>query len=504
MPQFRVQALASIGNPRDTETPRRTDAVDPVTLGRRVRHFRQQRDMTLAALGQLVGVSVSQLSLLENGRREPRISALRALADALDVSVTDLLADEPPPDRRSALEIRLDQGQRSPVFLALGLEPVRPGRTVPLDVLESLVALHEELSRRHNASHATPEEARRANTEIRQAMRMADNYLPELEELGERLIRSAGYTAGALTHRTVGRLAEQLGFSIIHVADLPHSTRTVTDRENGRIYLPPASIPGGHGLRSLALQAIAHRVLGHERPASYTDFLRQRLEINYFAATCLMPRTAAVEFLLAAKAAKDLAVEDFRDAFGVTHEAAAQRLTNLATSHLDIPMHFLRVGDDGAIYRAYENDGLPLPQDASGAVEGQTVCRRWTARSVFNSSDRTTENYQYTDTPTGTFWCSSQTGTHTMGQFSITVGVPFVHAQWFRGRETTQRQRSACPDDACCRAPSAALVARWAGRAWPSASLHAQVLAPLPTGTFPGVDDGEVFDFLSRHAPTPP
>ena len=309
---------------------------------------------------------------------------------------------------------------------------------MPLDVLESLVALHAELTRRTNASHATPEEARRANTEIRRAMRAADNYLPELEDLGEQLIRKAGYRGGALTHRTVGRLAEQLGFSIIHVEDLPHSTRTVTDLENGRIYLPPASIPGGHGLRSLALQAIAHRVLGHERPASYADFLRQRLEINYFAAVCLMPRTAAVEFLSAAKAAKDLAVEDFRDAFGVTHEAAAHRLTNLATSHLDIPMHFLRVGDDGAIYRGYENDGLPLPQDPTGAIEGQTVCRRWTARSVFNSTDRITENYQYTDTPSGTFWCSSQTGSQPGGQFSITVGVPYLHSKWFRGRETTR------------------------------------------------------------------
>jgi predicted transcriptional regulator len=319
--------------------------------------------------------------------------------------------------------------------------------------------------------------------------------------VGERLIRDAGYTVGALTHRTVGRLAEQLGFAIIHVDDLPHSTRTVTDLENGRIYLPQASIPGGHGLRSLALQAIAHRVLGHERPASYADFLRQRIEINYFASACLIPRTAAVDFLTKAKAAKDLAVEDFRDAFGVTHEAAAHRLTNLATAHLGIPMHFLRVGDDGAIYRGYENDGVPLPEDPTGAIEGQSLCRRWMARSVFGSVDRTTENYQYTDTPAGTFWCSSQTGSQASGQFSITVGVPYVHAKWFRGRETTVRQRSTCPDVACCRLPGEEQSERWQGKSWPSAALHAQVLAPLPAGSFPGVDDAEVYAFLSRHAP---
>ena len=31
--------------------------------------------------------------------------------------------------------------------------------------------------------------------------------------------------------------------------------------------------------------------------------------------------------------------------------------------------------------------------------------------------------------------------------------------------------------------------------------MHSHVLAALPRGTFPGVDDGEVFRFLERHAP---
>ncbi|MDY7526583.1 MULTISPECIES: hypothetical protein [unclassified Cryobacterium] len=30
--------------------------------------------------------------------------------------------------------------------------------------------------------------------------------------------------------------------------------------------------------------------------------------------------------------------------------------------------------------------------------------------------------------------------------------------------------------------------------------LHAHVLSPLPSGTFPGVDDTEVYEFLEAHA----
>ena len=80
------------------------------------------------------------------------------------------------------------------------------------------------------------------------------------------------------------------------------------------------------------------------------------------------------------------------------------------------------------------------------------------------------------------------------------MGVPFASAKWFRGRETDMRTRSTCPDPTCCRRPDQRLSEQWEPHAWPSAAVHAQVLAPLPSGTFPGVDEAEVYDFLDRHA----
>ena len=115
-----------------------------------------------------------------------------------------------------------------------------------------MVGLHRELARRSRAAAATPEEARRANTQIRAFMRERDNYLPDIEDVAESLLDRAEHSGGALTHRTVAVMAEQLGFTLIFVDDLPQSARSITDLANGRIYLPPASFPGGHGLRSLA------------------------------------------------------------------------------------------------------------------------------------------------------------------------------------------------------------------------------------------------------------
>ncbi|HPT95788.1 MAG TPA: helix-turn-helix domain-containing protein [Microbacteriaceae bacterium] len=474
-------------------------SLELTTLGHRIRHHRTRNGMTLDELGALVGVAGSQLSLIENGKREPKLSLLQAIAAATGTDVSDLISGAAP-NRRAALEIELDRVQSSSVFRGLGIAPVRVTKGVSDDTLESILGLHRELQRREREAIATPEEARRANTDLRLMMRTRNNYLPDIERLAEAQLRDAGHVSGALKHRTVTIMAERLGFELMYVSDLPHSARSVTDLENGRIYLPPTSIPGGHGLRSMALQALGHRVLGHSRPENYADFLQQRLEINYFAACCLMPETAAVAFLSQAKKDRNLAVEDFRDAFGVTHDSAGMRLSNLATSHLDMQMHFLRVDENGALSRGYENDGLPLPQDVTGSIEGQIVCRKWSARAAFTQQNRTTEQYQYTDTPAGTFWCSTQTGATRAGEYSISVGVPFDDARWFRGRETQQRAVSTCPDESCCRRPPGDVAERWSGKAWPSARVHTHMFSPLPRGAFPGVDDNEVYTFLDRHA----
>lgn len=486
-------------------TPEATPALsgaelDRLVLGKRLRFFRARAGLTLDQLGERVGVVASQLSLIENGRREPRLGLLQALARELDIDPADLLRQEAP-DPRSALEIELERAQSAPAYTRLRLPHVRTPRTLSDETLEALVGLHRELARRTQAAAATSEEARRITTQIRMKMRERDNYLGDLELIASDLMRRIGHAQGAVTHREVAVLAELLGFTLIFVDDLPRNTRSITDLENGRIYLPPASIPGGHGLRSLALQAMAHRVLGHQEPSSYAEFLEQRLQINYFAGACLIPETRAVDFLQQAKRNRNLAIEDLRDAFGVTHEAAAHRFTNLATKHLDMRVHHYRTDGDGTLVRGYENDGMPFPTDASGSIEGEVLCHKWGGRTAFNRRNRTSEFYQYTDTPVGTFWTSVQTGDAEQGPFAVAVGVAFDDARWFRGRDTDVRAKSTCPDPTCCRTPKAELLDRWEGKAWPSARMHSHVLSPLPTGTFPGVDDSEMYEFLSKHAP---
>jgi len=473
-------------------------ASDGITVGRQLRHLRRTAGLTLDDVAGRVGISASALSLIENGRREPKLSVLTSLAETLGVAVTELLTPAAP-SRRAALEIALEQVQRSDSFAALGVPAVRVGPRLPTEALEALVGLHRALADVHAERAATPEQARRANADLRERMRRQGNYFGDIEAQAGELLAATGHVAGPITRTVVDRMAAHLGYTLVHRSDLPASTRSVTDTRHRRIYLPQPEA-GQHDSRSLALQALGQVVLDQQVPADYAEFLAQRVEINYFAAALLIPERSVVPLLREAKARKDIAIEDLRDAYAVSYETAAHRFTNLATHHLDIPVHFMRISAAGIIYKAYENDGVRFPADATGAIEGQRVCRYWTARQVFEQPDLSEAYQQYTDTPSGTYWCTSAVDRTRDGLFSVSVGVPYAHVKWMRGRETTARSESRCPDPDCCLTPPAELADRWAGSAWPSARVHSHLLAAMPPGVFPGVDDTEVFRFLDRQS----
>lgn len=487
--------------PRAKQAVKETaDAPDALTVGRRVRHVRQEAGRTLGDVAEAVGMSTSALSLIENGKREPRLSVISALAAELDTPLSDLLSTAPP-SRRAALEIRLERAQRLPSYEALGLPRVKVSPRLPTEALEALVGMHEAMASARADSAATPEHARRANAQLRERMRAADNYFGDIEEEAGKLLAAIHHPGGPISRAAVDRIAAHLGYKLVHTSDLPGSTRTVTDLHNHRIYLPQPEA-GQHDSRSLALHAVGHLILGHQPPADYAEFLSQRVEINYFAAALLMPEHETVDFLRRAKADKDIAIEDLRDAYAVSYETAAHRFTNLATRHLGLPVHFMRISQDGVVYKAYENDGVRFPADPTGAIEGQRVCRSWTARRVFEQPDLSQAYQAYTDTRSGTYWCTAVVDRTKDGLFAVNVGVPYQHVKWMRGRETTERAVSRCPDPSCCNQPPGALAARWSGQAWPSARVHSHLLAAMPPGVFPGVDDTEVYRFLERHAST--
>jgi XRE family transcriptional regulator, fatty acid utilization regulator len=471
---------------------------DLVTFGQRLRHLRRARGFTLGELGGRVGKAPSVLSLLENGKREPKLSLIEELATALSVPVSELVSHQPP-SRRAQLEIAVAQAQQDSSYRRLGLPPLKIGARVPTDVLEHLAAVAAALRAQESRPAATPEDARAANAALREAQRERGNYYEEFERAAADALRAGGYSGGPLSQGMLLSVVSHHGFAVRYVQDLPRSVRSLTDLRNRRIYVKQEPV-GAHSPRAVVLQALGHFLLGHQVPRDFADFLRQRVEANYFAAAMLMPETASVPVLTAAKQARDLAVEDMVDLFSVSYEMAAHRFTNLATHHLDVACHFVKNDASGVIYKAYENDGVTFPADAGGAIEGQRMCRQWSGRQVFAAPDRFSPYCQYSDISSGTYFCVAQVDPRADQGFAITLGVRFADSRWFRGRETSVRKKSACPDGECCARPPAVLAERWEGHAWPSARAHSHILSALPAGSFPGVDDVDIYEFLDRHA----
>lgn len=58
-----------------------------MTVGENIRRIRLERGLTLKQLGDMVGVSESYIRAYESGRRNPKLSSLEALAQALAVNV---------------------------------------------------------------------------------------------------------------------------------------------------------------------------------------------------------------------------------------------------------------------------------------------------------------------------------------------------------------------------------------------------------------------------------
>jgi transcriptional regulator with XRE-family HTH domain len=473
---------------------------DPLVLGRRVREARRRAGLTLAELGSAVGRPAPYLSQLENGKVEPKLSLVADLAKVLRCSTGDLLETEPP-TRRAQLEIELLRLQQQPAYRALGLPDLRPSAKLPDDVLEHLVTLGRALPADGGATRRFRDAdlARLANLELRREMRDRGNYFDTIEKVATEALRAAGYPGtGPVAERVLTDVIAHFGFTVERVQGMPRSARAVTDTRRRVIYIPQRNDLRTRAARSVLLQTLGHFALEHNRTENFGDYLRQRIESNYFAAAVLSPETPAVEFLREAKEQGDISAEDLKEVFYISYEMAAHRITNLATHHLDIPTHFLRTDPEGVIEKAYENDGIAFPADPDGALEGERVSRFWGARQAWQSSDSFSLHYQHTITDSGEFWCVTHLETDAP-PVAITLGTNAEHARYFRGHNTLRRVSARSTD----LRPDPDLVARWEGIAWPSAAARMYVMSALPPSQraftpFPGIDLIDVYRFLER------
>jgi len=106
-------------------------------IGMRIWRVRDKRRMSLRAVGELAGLSKDVLNRIERGERSPTFAEIRALADALQISASELTRLPVPAPANGHTDSTIEAVRKSLTAVDYG----RPGgQVLPLDLLRSKVA----------------------------------------------------------------------------------------------------------------------------------------------------------------------------------------------------------------------------------------------------------------------------------------------------------------------------------------------------------------------------
>jgi len=88
-----------------------------VNISTRLRALREERDLSIRALGRLSGLSANALSVIERGLSSPSVSTLYKIAIALEIPVTAFFEETPP--KQDVVFIKSSERNRIPLHRGL-------------------------------------------------------------------------------------------------------------------------------------------------------------------------------------------------------------------------------------------------------------------------------------------------------------------------------------------------------------------------------------------------
>jgi transcriptional regulator with XRE-family HTH domain len=62
-----------------------------LTIGQQIKRYREKKGLTQAELAYIIGVDHSNISQIENDKREINLTKLRKICEALDVMIAQIL-----------------------------------------------------------------------------------------------------------------------------------------------------------------------------------------------------------------------------------------------------------------------------------------------------------------------------------------------------------------------------------------------------------------------------
>ena len=360
-------------------------------LGGRLKRLRRDLGVTQARMAEELGVSPSYLNLLERNQRPVTAQLLLRLADAYDLDLRSLSADDP------GGGAGLEEVLADKMFADLGI-----GRHEAAEVAELSPGLAEAVSRLYRAyldrgrlidlgaferPDGTGPVSEQSPTDwVRDLVGTQRNHFAELEVLAEKIVAQLKADPQDLGPAVRERLQSKFGVQtrIMPVEVMTGSLRRY-DHHRKRLMLSETLAPAS---RIFGMCYQLGLMEGGEVLSDLTDRFkapdratRQLLKVfldGYLAAAIMMP----YEPFLAAMETSGYDIERVRPRFGVSYEQAAQRLTTLGRSgSRGVPFFMMRLDAAGNISKRFAAG--PFPFSRFGGA-----CPRWNVHDSFKTPGR--------------------------------------------------------------------------------------------------------------------
>jgi XRE family transcriptional regulator, fatty acid utilization regulator len=366
-------------------------------VGQRLRRLRVQIGVTQTRMADDLGLSVSYLNLIERNQRPLTASVLLRLAEAYDVDLRQLTADD---SERLAEGVRAALGHPALSGIELSRAEVQDFVSQTPAAAQAFLQLHAAAGRAATPVTA-PVEAGPLEA-VRDIMLGRRNHFPDLEARAEALADEIRIAAPSLFAGAADRLRARhgLGVRILPAEVMPGTLRRL-DYHGRQVQLSELLDPASRAfqlayqLGLIEAKAEIDAVLAAERLAdkSAERLLVQNLA-SYFAAALMMPYAR----FHAACEATGYDIDLLQVRFGAGFEMVAHRLTTLhRTGTRGIGFSLLRTDRAGQISKRIATG--PAPFARSGGT-----CPLWTLHAAFDRPGAIT--VQAIETEDGARWLS--------------------------------------------------------------------------------------------------
>jgi predicted transcriptional regulator/DNA-binding XRE family transcriptional regulator len=366
-------------------------------LGGRLKRLRRDLGVTQAAMAEQLKVSASYLNLLERNQRPVTAQVLLRLADAFDLDLRSLSADEP--GGGAGLEEALSDKMFAD--LAIGRHEAAEVSELSPGLAEAFVRLYRAYLDRGALIDLGAFDGRdslQSPTDwVRDLVSTQRNHFAELEILAEGLLREMNADPRDLAPMVRERLQARFGVRtrVMPIEVMTGALRRYDHHRKQLLVaetLAPASRTFAMAFQLGQLEHGEEMTRMAERFAPPDRATLQQFKVflgNYLAAAMMTPYAK----FLAALEETGYDIERVRSRFGVSFEQAAQRLTTLdRPGARGIPFFMVRVDAAGNISKRYSSG--PFPFSRFGGT-----CPRWNVHDSFKTPGRTIT--QAIETPDG-------------------------------------------------------------------------------------------------------